>query len=82
MNEIKNKYSINIRDKVKKIKIIIDDQIDSFKNLFELCECIDSINFKKIYRKNINDMSYMFNKCSYLKKKLFFRILIIVMLKI
>ena len=46
--------------------------MDSFKNLLELCECINSINFKKIYRKNINDMSYMFNKCSSLKELFFF----------
>ena len=58
--EIKNKYRINEEDgetkheyyfeeedKVTKIKIIIDYQVKSFKELFYKCECIESINFKK-----------------------------------
>ena len=32
--EVKNKYEINKKDKVKKIKIIIDYQVKSFKDLF------------------------------------------------
>ena len=32
--EIKNKFEINKKDKVKKIKIIIDYQVKSFKELF------------------------------------------------
>ena len=44
--EIKNKYLINKDDKVQKIKIIIDYQVKSFKDLFKRCECIESINFK------------------------------------
>ena len=66
--EIKNKYKINEEDKVTKIKIIIDYQVKSFKKLFFECECIESINFKKFYRNNITDMSYMFSKCSSLKE--------------
>ena len=45
--EIKNKYEINKKDKVIKIKIIIDYQVKSFKELFYWCKCIESINFKK-----------------------------------
>ena len=37
--EVKNKYEINKKDKVKKIKIIIDYQVKSFKNLFFWCKC-------------------------------------------
>ena len=48
--EIKNKYKINKKDKVTKIKIIIDYQVKSFKELFSWCKCIKSINFKKFYR--------------------------------
>ena len=48
--EIKNKYKIDEDDKVKKIKIIIDYQVKSFKKLFFECECIKSIDFKKFYR--------------------------------
>ena len=66
--EIKNKYKINKKDKVKKIKIIIDYQVKSFSKLFDWCECIESINFKKFYRNNITDMSWMFDECSSLKE--------------
>ena len=37
-------------DKVKKILIIIDYQIKSFNDLFDNCECIESISFNKFYR--------------------------------
>jgi len=66
--EIENKYKINYKDKVTKIKIIIDYQVKSFKELFYDCECIESINFKKFYRNNITDMSWMFYECLYLKE--------------
>ena len=68
IKEIKNKYEINKKDKVTKIKIIIDYQVKSFKELFYDCYCIKSINFKKFYRNNITDMSLMFNGCSSLKE--------------
>ena len=61
--EIKNKYKIDKKDKVTKIKIIIDYQVKSFNHLFSECRCIESINFKKFYRDNINDMSWMFRGC-------------------
>ena len=66
--EIKNKYTIKKKDKVKKIKIIIDYQVKSFQKLFFNCYCIESINFKKFYRNNIIDMSHMFFCCSSLKE--------------
>ena len=66
--EIKNKYKIEEEDKVAKIKIIIDYQVKSFKELFYDCDFIESINFKKFYRNNIIDMSYMFYVCSSLKE--------------
>ena len=66
--EIKNKYTIKKKDKVTKIKIIIDYQVKSFKKLFYYCECIESINFKKFYRNNITNMSHMFYECSSLKE--------------
>ena len=53
---------------MKKIKIIIDYQVKSFNKLFFKCYCIESINFKKFYRNNIIDMSWMFNGCSSLKE--------------
>ena len=51
--EIKNKYKIDEKDKVTKIKVIIDYQVKSFKELFYWCKCIESINFKKFYRNNV-----------------------------
>ena len=66
--EIKNKYEIEEEDKVTKIKIIIDYQVKSFKGLFSGCYYIESINFKKFYRINITDMSFMFHECSSLKE--------------
>ena len=51
-----------------KIKIIIDYQVKSFKELFYKCECIESINFKKFYRNNINNMNHMFFGCILLKE--------------
>ena len=53
--EIKRNY-INDDEKIEKIKIIIDYQIKSFKGLFQYCEYIEYIYFKKFYRNNINNM--------------------------
>jgi len=50
-NEIKS-ISINENDNVSKINIIIDYQVESFCNLFRQCVCIESIYFKKFFRKN------------------------------
>ena len=66
--EIKNKYKIDEKDKVTKIKIIIDYQVKSLKKLFYDCECIESINYKKFYRNNITDMGWMHSYCSSLKE--------------
>ena len=51
--EKNNKYTICKKDKVDKIKIIIDYQVKSFKKLFFNCKCIESINIKKFYRNNL-----------------------------
>ena len=50
------------------IKIKIDYQVESFENLFCMCDCIESIYFKKFHRNNITNMSYMFNGCTSLMK--------------
>ena len=49
----KHEYYFEEEDKVTKIKIIIDYQVKSFKNLFNDCNYIESINFKKFYRNNV-----------------------------
>ena len=63
----KRKYAI-FDDKVETIKIKINYQIKSFKNLFYRCDCIETIIFEKFNRKNITDMSNMFYGCSSLKE--------------
>ena len=65
--EIKRTY-IKENEKVKNIKIIIDYQVESFKELFMDCHCIDSIFFKKFFRINITNMSWMFGWCLTLKE--------------
>ena len=65
--EIKRNY-LEENEKVKIIKIKIDYQVKSFKELFSYCYCIESINFKKFYRNNITDMSCIFFGCSSLKE--------------
>ena len=65
--EIK-KNTISESDKVIKIKIIIDYQVKTFKNLFKDCQCIESINFIQFNRNNINNMGGTFSCCLSLKK--------------
>ena len=65
--EIKS-TSLNENDKVSKINIIIDYQVESFNKLFCDCYCVESICFKKFYRNNITNMNYMFCGCSSLKE--------------
>ena len=65
--EIKRNY-LKEKEKVNTIKIIINYQVKSFKELFNNCEHINSLFFKKFYRINITDMSYMFYGCSSLKE--------------
>ena len=62
------KYDINEKDKINKLKIIIDHQINSFQGLFKNCKCIESIFFKKFFRKNIINISEMFYGNSLLKE--------------
>ena len=65
--EIKS-YKINESDKVTKIKIVVDYHVKSLKSLFNKCQCIESINFKRFYRKDINNMHSIFYRCSALKE--------------
>ena len=65
--EIEN-YYFNKDEDIKKINIIIDYQIKSFKKLFYDCECIKVISFKQFSRSNITCMNGMFSRCSSLKE--------------
>ena len=53
--ELKRNYLEENDNKIKIIKIIIDYQVKSFKELFKDCECISSIFFKNFYRTNIEE---------------------------
>ena len=61
--EIKRNYLYE-NEKVNNIKIIVDYQVNSFKELFKNLHNINSIYFKAFFRNNIKDMSYMFSCCS------------------
>ena len=65
--EIKIK-TIDKKDKVNKIKIIIDYKIMSLSNLFRFCHCIKKVNFIKFNREDITNMSNMFHGCYSLKE--------------
>ena len=55
-------------EKVEKIKIIIEPEINSFSWLFSGCRCIEKINFIKFNRTNIEGMIRIFYECSSLKE--------------
>ena len=65
--EVKRNY-LKENENINVIKIKIDYQVKSFKELFYNCECIKSLCFKKFCRNNIKNMSYIFNGCSSLKE--------------
>ena len=65
--EIRRNY-LKENEQTKIIKIIIDYQVKSFEDLFDSCGCVESIYFKKFYRKNINNMRFMFLGCLLLKE--------------
>ena len=61
--EIERKYIKN-NEKISKIIILIDIEVESLRDLFHGCESIKEIKFISFNRKNIIDMGYMFAKCS------------------
>ena len=66
--ENEKKKCINKKDKIRRIKIIIDNGIESLKGLFGQCKNIKKIDFIKFNNKNIKNMSEMFYCCSSLKE--------------
>ena len=65
--EIKRNYFTK-KEKIKKIKLIIDNDITSLKDLFSGCKIIQEITFMNFKRKNINNMSSLFKYCLSLQK--------------
>ena len=55
-------------DKVSKINVIIDHHLVLISGLFNMCECIESINFKQFNRTNFDSMNRMFSACTELKE--------------
>ena len=53
---------------IKKIKVVIDYEIKSLKNLFRSCDFIKKVSFTKFKRKDINDLSGIFCNCSGLEE--------------
>ena len=66
--EIKNVYFIYETRYLKKIKIVIDYKVKSLAYLFNDCNCIRYINFKKYYRNNIYNINNMFSGCKSIEK--------------
>ena len=66
-NKMIDRNFIKKDEKVSKIKIIIDNKVKSFYQLFTNCKCIKRINFIKFNRNNIGNMNKMFKGCSSLE---------------
>ena len=65
-NETKEKkrdYVTN-KESIEKIKIIIEFEIKSLKELFSFCEDIKSIKFTKFNRGDITNMNSLFSNCT------------------
>jgi len=69
------KNFITKNEKIKRVKIVIDDGVKSLAKLFMECKCIKRIHFVKFNIKNINNMSWMFQDCSSLEEILFSNII-------
>ena len=67
-NEEIERNFLKKNEKVNRIKVLINYQVKSFKELFYNCKCINSIAFINFYRINITDMKSMFKGCSSLNE--------------
>ena len=65
--EIERNY-VMAGENVKKIKIVIEMEIKSLKELFNDCDSIQSIKFTKFNRSDIIDMSSLFYNCIFLSE--------------
>ncbi len=70
-NNLEKKISRNYftkSEKVSKIKLYLNPNITSLKDLFSGCKIIQEINFINFHRKNITNMESMFHGCTSLIK--------------
>ncbi len=65
--ELKRIYIIKTDNDLKKAKIIIEPEVNSFAELFKGC-CIKTLNFNKGKTSDIIDMSSMFRDCDSLEE--------------
>ena len=65
--EVRENY-ITKKQKIDKIRIILDNEIKSLRNLFKDCKCLKEIYFTKFNRKDIIDLGEMFQECTSLIK--------------
>ena len=63
-NEIIKKNKIEYKEKVNKIKIVINNNIISLVELFRDCNIIEKMTFNKFRIKDINNMNKMFDMCT------------------
>ena len=61
-------FDIDENDKIDKIKVLIDYQVQNLSELFKEINCIKSIKFIQFYQRNITNMSHMFYLCSALEE--------------
>ena len=66
-----NRNYITSKDKVTKIKIVIDHGIKSFYKLFNKIKIIEKVDFILFDRNDIKNMAYMFSDCSSLREIIF-----------
>ena len=57
---------ITENDRVNRIRVIIENEINSFAKLFWLCKCIKRINFVKCDNKKITNLDSIFMHCLFL----------------
>ena len=63
-----NRFYVNASDKVKKIKIAINNEVKSLHAFFFNCKCIKKIDFIKFKRNDINNFNNLFNCCTSLEE--------------
>ena len=68
-NEKEEKINyITKKQKIERIRIILDNKIKLLRGLFKECKCLKEIYFTKFNRKDINDFGELFEDCSSLIK--------------
>ena len=59
-----NRNYLKKKEKVKKIKVLIDMEVNSLEELFNELQCVKEIKFIKFNRRDFTNYSYMFFNCT------------------